>query len=197
MRKVIASTFVTLDGLMVGPNEEMDWVLDNLDGEMENDIADQLKSVDAILLGRVTYQIMANYWPTATAAGTSVQRSQGVEDPIITDRMNNLPKIVFSKTLQKVEWKNSRLIKENIKEEILKIKQQPGKDMVILGSASIVQTFTNLGLIDEYRLLLHPVALGSGKPLFKDINDRLNLKLLKTKTYKNGVVSFDYQPIKK
>jgi dihydrofolate reductase len=127
-----------------------------------------------------------------------VPRSQGVEDPIITDRMNNLPKIVFSKTLQKVEWKNSRLIKENIKEEILKIKQQPGKDMIIiLGSASIVQTFTNLGLIDEYRLLLHPVALGSGKPLFKDINDRLNLKLMKTKTYRNVVVSFDYQPIKK
>jgi dihydrofolate reductase len=196
MRKVIASTFVTLDGLMVGPNEEMDWVLDNLDGEMENDVADQLKSVDAILLGRVTYQIMANYWPTATA-GTSVPRSQGVEDPIITDRMNNLPKIVFSKTLQKVEWNNSRLVKENIADEVSKIKQQPGKDMVILGSASIVQTFTNIGLIDEYRLLLHPVALGSGKPLSKDINDRLNLKLMKTKTYKNGVVSFDYQPIKK
>ena len=196
MRKVIASTFVTLDGLMVGPNEEMDWVLDNLDGEMENDIADQLKNVDAILLGRVTYQIMANYWPTATT-GASVRRSQGAEDPIITDKMNNLPKIVFSKTLQKAEWKNSRLIKENIKDEILKIKQQPGKDMVILGSASIVQTFTNLGLIDEYRLLLHPVVLGSGKPLFKDIKDRLNLKLMKTKTYRNGVVSFDYQPIKK
>jgi dihydrofolate reductase len=196
MRKVIASTFVTLDGLMVGQNEEMDWVLDNLDGEMENDIADQLKNVDAILLGRVTYQIMANYWPTATT-DASVRRSQGAEDPIITDKMNNLPKIVFSKTLQKVEWKNSRLIKENIKDEILKIKQQPGKDMVILGSASIVQTFTNLGLIDEYRLLLHPVVLGSGKPLFKDIKDRLNLKLMKTKTYKNGVVSLDYQPAKK
>lgn len=199
MRKVIASTFVTLDGLMGGPNEEMDWigwVLDNLDGEMENDIADQLKSVDAILLGRVTYQIMANCWPTATA-GASVRRSQGAEDPIITDEMNNLPKIVFSKTLQKTEWKNSRLIKENIKDEILKIKQQPGKDMVILGSASIVQTFTNLGLIDEYRLLLHPVVLGNGKPLFKDIKDRLNLKLMKTKTYKNGVVSLDHQPAKK
>jgi dihydrofolate reductase len=111
--------------------------------------------------------------------------------------MNNLPKIVFSKTLQKAEWKNSRLIKENIKDEILKIKQQPGKDMVILGSASIVQTFTNLGLFDEYRLLLHPVVLGSGKPLFKDIKDRLKLKLMKTKTYKNGVVSLDYQPAKK
>jgi dihydrofolate reductase len=197
MRKVIASTFVTLDGLMVGPNEEMDWVLDNLDGEMENDIADQLKSVDAILLGRVTYQIMANYWPTATAAGTSVQRSQGVEDPIITDRMNNLPKIVFSKTLQKVEWNNSRLVKENIADEVSKMKQQPGKDLVLFAGADIASTFIQLDLIDEYRIIVNPVVLGSGKPLFKDINNRLNLKLLKTKTFSCGNVILYYQPVKK
>jgi dihydrofolate reductase len=196
MRKVIASTFVTLDGLMVGPNEEMDWVLDNLDGEMENDIADQLKSVDAILLGRVTYQIMANYWPTATA-GTSVPRSQGVEDPIITDRMNNLPKIVFSKTLQKVEWNNSRLVKENIADEVSKMKQQPGKDLVLFAGADIASTFIQLDLIDEYRIIVNPVVLGSGKPLFKDINNRLNLKLLKTKTFSCGNVILYYQPVKK
>jgi dihydrofolate reductase len=181
MRKVIVSILVSLDGSFEGPNKELDWHV--WDNEMEKYMGDFLNTVDAILLGRVAYQLLADYWPTSTEN--------------LAPRLNNLPKIVFSKTLQKVEWKNSRLIKENIKEEILKIKQQPGKDMVILGSASIVQTFTNLGLIDEYRLLLHPVALGSGKPLFKDINDMLNLKLLKTKTYKNGVVSFDYQPIKK
>jgi dihydrofolate reductase len=112
MRKVISSTFITLDGLMVGPNKEMDWVLDNFDAERRKDIGDQLSKTGAILLGRVTYEIMANYWPTAT-----------MEDPIITDKMNNLPKIIFSRTLEKVvDWKNSMLVKENIAGEISQLK---------------------------------------------------------------------------
>jgi dihydrofolate reductase len=193
MRKVIASTFVTLDGFIVGPNEEMDWVLDNYDGEMGNDIGDQLKSTDAILLGRVTYQIMANYWPIATTSDDPVidnmNGAAAATTRRIADDMNNIPKIVFSRTLEKVEWKNSRLIRDIVAEEISQLKQQPGKDMVILGSASIVQTFASLGLIDEYRLLVHPVVLGSGKPLFKnDIReDRHNLKLVETKTYRKGL----------
>ncbi len=111
--------------------------------------------------------------------------------------MNNLPKIVFSKTLQKVEWNNSRLVKENIVEEISTMKQQPGKDMVIFGSGSIVSTFMQLGLIDEYRIIVNPVVLGKGKPLFKGINDKLNLKLLKTKTFSSGNVLLYYEPAKK
>jgi dihydrofolate reductase len=127
MRKVISSTFITLDGLMVGPNKEMDWVLDNFDAERGKDIGNQLSKTGAILLRGVTYEIMANYWPTAT-----------MEDPIITDKMNNLPKIIFSRTLEKVvDWKNSMLVKENIAGEISQLKQQPGKDMVILGSAKV------------------------------------------------------------
>jgi dihydrofolate reductase len=144
---------------------------------------DLLDSIDTILFGRVTYELMASYWPTATN-----------QDPIITDAMNNLPKIVFSKTLEKAEWKNSRLVREVIPGEILRMKQQPGKNMVIFGSASIVSTFTQLGLIDEYRLIVNPVVLGSGKPLFKDIKERINLKLLKTKTFNCGNVILYYQP---
>lgn len=177
MRKVIASTFVTLDNLMVGPNEDM-----------RKEISDQQSTVDTLLLGRVTYQMFADYWPTKTT-----------DDEPAADHMNNTPKIVFSKTLENAlwgKWNNARVVKDNIAEEIQKLKQQPGKDMAIIGSASIVQTFTNLGLIDEYRLLVHPVILGSGKPLFKNIKDRVNLKLVKTKTFKNGVVVLYYQPDK-
>jgi dihydrofolate reductase len=104
---------------------------------------------------------------------------------------------VFSKTLEKVEWKNSRLGKENITEEISKMKQQPGKDLVIFGGAGIASTFMQLGLIDEYSLLVHPIVLGSGKPLFKGLHDQLNLKLLKTKTFGSGVVILNYQPDRK
>lgn len=110
--------------------------------------------------------------------------------------MNNLPKIVFSRTLEKAEWNNSILVKEIIPKEIEKLKQQPGKDILICGSASIVRALTNLGLIDEYQLLVHPVILSSGKPLFKDIQHKINLKLLKTKTHPSGVVLLYYKPNK-
>ena len=108
--------------------------------------------------------------------------------------MNNLPKIVFSKTLQEVKWNNSRLVKENIAEEISKIKQQPGKDMVIFGSGSIVSTFMQHGLIDEYRIIVNPIVLGNGNPLFKGINGKQNLKLLKTKVFDSGIVILFYEP---
>jgi dihydrofolate reductase len=181
MRKVIVSNYVSLDGFIEGPNREIDWFV--WDEEMAKYAIDLLDSMDTILFGRVTYELMASYWPTATN-----------QDPIITDAMNNLPKIVFSKTLEKAEWKNSRLVREVIPGEILRMKQQPGKNMVIFGSASIVSTFTQLGLIDEYRLIVNPVVLGSGKPLFKDIKERINLKLLKTKTFNCGNVILYYQP---
>ena len=163
MRKVIASTFVTLDGFVVGPNEDMSWVMDNFNEEMGKYAGDLMNSMDTILLGRVTYQIMTNFWP---AAGDDVPGA---------DRMNNVPKIVFSKTLDKVEWgnwNNARLVKKNIAEEVSKLKQQPGKNIVIYGSATIVRTFMQLGLIDEYQLLVHPIVLGAGKPLFKDIQNQ-------------------------
>jgi dihydrofolate reductase len=183
MGKVIVSNLVTVDGFFAGPNGEIDWFV--WDEELRDYSIDLLSTVDTLLFGRVTYQLMANYWPTAT------------EDAIIAERMNNLPKIVFSKTLESVEWKNAKLVKEIIPEEILKIKQFPGKDMVILGSGSIVSTLTQLGLIDEYRLIVNPVILGNGKPLFKGLKDRLNLKLLKTKAFSSGNVLLSYQPEKK
>lgn len=177
---------MTLDGFFAGPNGEIDWfIVDEDFNEYANDL---LSKVDAILFGRVTYQLMADYWPSPAA---------NRDDPIIADKMNNLPKIVFSKTLQKVDWNKSRLVKENIAEEISTMKQQPGRDMVIFGSGSIVSTFMQLDLIDEYRIIVNPVVLGKGKPLFNGINDKHNLKLLKTNVLGSGVVILYYQPIGK
>jgi dihydrofolate reductase len=190
MRKVILSNLVTLDGFFAGPNGELDWHIVN--EEFNGYANDLLSKVDALLFGRVTYQLMADYWPAA-ATNPSTPKS----DLEIADKMNNLPKIVFSKTLQEVKWNNSRLVKVNIAEEISKMKQQPGKDMVIFGSGSIVTTFMQLGLIDEYRILVNPVVLGNGNPLFKGINDKQNLKLLKTRVLSSGVVILYYQPIGK
>ncbi len=178
MRKVILHMVVSLDGFIEGPDKELDWFVD--DDEMFKYFHDLLNSVDAMLYGRVSYQLMADYWPAATSE--------------FADKMNKMPKIVFSRTLEKVEWNNSRLVKENIAEEISKMKQQPGKDLVLFAGADIASTFRQLGLIDEYRIIVNPVVLGSGKPLFKDIMDRLNLKLLKTKTFSCGNVILYYQP---
>jgi dihydrofolate reductase len=110
--------------------------------------------------------------------------------------LNAMRKLVFSRTLENVEWNNSTLVNEVVPEDIEKLKQEPGRDMVIYGSASLVRTLTNLGLIDEYQILVHPVILGSGKPLFQDIKDQVKLKLVQTKTYPSGVVVLYYQPRK-
>ena len=195
MVRLVANTFVSLDGFMVGDDEDMSWVIDTFDAEMGKEIGDGLDETGAILLGRVTYEIMASYWPHAIPDGNyDVDNpAEGSEDPVITDHMNNLPKIVFSRTLQSPEWSNSRVVKDNIGDEIAMLKAEPGKDLMIQGSASIVQQLTNLGLIDEYRLLVHPIVLGSGKPLFSDIKDRASLELVDAKTYKNGVVGLRYR----
>ncbi len=182
MRKVIASEMVTLDGYFAGLNGEIDWFVYNK--EMEKYGIELARTVDTILFGRVTYEMMAGYWPSATAA---------IDDQIVIDQMNNYPKIVFSKTLLKAEWKNTRLIKEIDAEEILRMKRHPGKNMVIYGSGTIVSAFMNLGLIDEYHLFVNPVVLGRGKPLFKDLGDTHKLELVRTKTFSNGVVLLHYQ----
>lgn len=183
MRKLFAANLVTLDGYFEGLNRDISW--HNVDAEFNEYAIDMLNSVDTLLFGRVTYELMASYWPTPDAIKN---------DPIVAERMNNLPKIVFSRTLDKVEWHNTRLVKDNIEEAIQKMKKQPGKDMALLGSGSILTGLAQRGLIDEYRIMVNPVVLGDGKPLFKGIKDRLDLKLLKTRTFHNGNVLLYYQP---
>ena len=183
MRKVFLFNMTTLDGFFEGPNQDISW--HNADEEFNEFAIDQLNESGALLFGRVTYQLMANYWPTESAIN---------DDPIVAGLMNSLPKIVFSKTLDKAEWNNSRLVKENVAEEVLKLKQQPGKDIAIFGSSDLAVTLAKNGLIDEYRIIVNPVFLGDGTPLLKGIKEKINLKLLKTRTFKSGNVLLYYAP---
>jgi dihydrofolate reductase len=190
MRKVVLFMHISLDGFAAGPNGELDWI--SYDEELEKHAEGIVNTVGSPLYGRVTYQMMESYWPTVltnpSATAHELAHARWLE---------NVEKIVFSKSLDKVEWHNTRLIKDNITEEVSKLKQQPGKDLVIFGSPSLAQTFMQLGLIDEYRLTVNPVVLGSGIPLFKDIRDRLKLKLVETKTFNSGVVGLHYQSDRK
>ncbi len=186
MRKVIASTFVSVDGFVVGPNEDISWVMNNFNDDMAKYAGDLMNSMSEVLLGRVTYEIMSKAWPNQTEA-----TSPGA------DKMNHTPKVVFSRTLDRAEWgtyDNARLVKDHPEEEIARLKGQAGKNMVIYGSATLVRNFTELGLIDEYQLLVHPIALGSGKPLFAGLARPADLKLLKSESFKNGGVVLYYEP---
>jgi len=188
MRKLIVSMNVTLDGFISGSNRELDWHFQSWNEEMAKSLCEQLSRADTILLGRVTYRAMAKYWPF-TITDPNFPR----EDIAFADMMNSYTKIVFSKTLKAPEWKNSRILKGNIEYEIAQLKHQQGKDIVIYGSSKLVSALMQLGLIDEYQIWIHPVLLGKGKPLFKDLQDRLNMKLFKTKTFSSGVVMLYYE----
>jgi dihydrofolate reductase len=184
MRKVIYSMLVSLDGFIEGPNRELDWHL--IDEELHQYINDQQAGVGAYLYGRRMYENMTAYWPTADRDASSP--GFVVEFAHIWKAM---PKIVFSKTLEKVEW-NSRLVRENIAEEVTRLKAQPGKDLAVSG-ANLAATFMKLGLIDEYQLFVQPIVLGSGTPFFPALEDRINLKLVETHIFSSGVILLRYQ----
>jgi dihydrofolate reductase len=188
MRKIITTTWVTLDGFIAGSNGEMDWIGEIYDDAMSTYENDLVGSADTLLLGRVTYQSFAGSWPHVPDNPNASE-----DEKAYARQLNAMRKLVFSRTLESVEWNNSTLLKEVVTEDIEKLKQEPGRDMVIYGSASLVQTLTNLGLIDEYQILVHPVILGSGKPLFQNIKDQVKLKLVDTKTHPSGVVILYYQ----
>jgi dihydrofolate reductase len=173
MRKLIVWNLMSLDGFFETPDKKLDWCV--IDEEFFAMARELLGSVGAILFGRATYEHMAAYWPSAA------------KDEI-ADKMNGLPKIVFSRTLKKAVWNNSRLVKGDAGAEVSKLKKQSGKDMVILGSAMLANSLLQAGLIDEYRVVLNPVLIGAGNPLFKGIRERLRLKLQNTKLLKSGVV---------
>lgn len=191
LRNIIVSMRVTLDGFIAGPQGEMEWMEEFFDEALATYESELQKRVDTTLFGRVTYQGFASYWPQVALDPAS---PQGLVE--YAHQLNAMRKIVFSRTLSHVEWNNSTLVEEIVPEDITKMKQEPGRDMVIYGSASIVRTLTNLGLIDTYQLLVYPVVLGSGKPLFQDILHTVNLKLVSTRTHPSGVVILSYQPRK-
>jgi dihydrofolate reductase len=169
----------------------MDWMQEFFDEALASYESELQKTVDTVLLGRVNYEGFASYWPQVLLDPAS---PPGLVE--YAQQLNAMRKMVFSKTLSRVEWNNSTLVKEIVPEAITKLKHEPGRDIVIYGSASIVRTLTNLGLIDTYHLLVHPVVLGSGKPLWSDIRQPMKLQLAHTRTHPSGVVVLSYQHIK-
>jgi dihydrofolate reductase len=183
MSRLYVFNMITLDGFFEGANRDISW--HNVDEEFNEFAIDQLNATDHLLFGRVTYELMASYWPTPAAI---------TNDPIVAGKMNSLPKTVCSKSLSTVQWNNTKLVREKIGEEISKLKQQPGKDLAVFGSANLSLTLLRLGLIDEYRIFVNPVVLGNGNSLFEGLQSKLDLKLLEVKTFRSGNVLLYYEP---
>jgi dihydrofolate reductase len=191
MRKVIVSMNITLDGYMSGPNCELDWHFDRWERDIGERLGEELNKADIILLGRITYEAMAKYWPRK-----ETDLSCPRDDIAFAFMMNRHHKIVFSNTLEKTKWNNSTLIKGNIKDEINKLKQsdkKENKNIIVYGSGKLVATLIQLSLVDEYQLWVHPIILGKGKPLFKKLKYPSNLELVNSKTFKSGVVLLRYR----
>jgi len=185
MRKLVVFNLVTLDGYFAGPGGDISW--HNVDAEFNEFAIRMVNAGSTLLFGRVTYELMASYWPTPEAIKN---------DPVVAEGMNKLPKIVFSRTLDKVDWNNTRLVKDDMLAEVRKMKQQSGKDMAVLGSGSIVSQLAQQGLIDEYQIMVNPVVIGKGKTMFEGIKRKLALRLTKTRTFGNGNVLLCYEPAK-
>ena len=179
MRKLAAVELVSLDGVMQSPEE---WAFSYSNDEMEAANAKGMAASDAMLLGRVTYEQMAAFWP-GQPGGT----------PMV-DYINNVQKLVVSTTLEEAAWNNSALIKNDVTKEIAELKRQPGKDITIIGSAVLVRSLLKAGLLDELRLMVHPVVLGGGKRLFEDGGEQESLKLVSSETFAAGVISLAYRP---
>jgi dihydrofolate reductase len=170
---------VSVDGVIESPEE---WAFSYSNDEMEQANASGMAASDALLLGRVTYEALAAFWPHQ-ASGT----------PMV-DYINSVQKLVVSTTLEEVGWNNSTLIKDGVAEEIATLKRQPGKDITIIGSAALVRSLLRMGLLNELRLMIHPVVLGGGKRLFEDDGEMKSFDLVDSKTFGSGVVSLGYEP---
>jgi dihydrofolate reductase len=183
-RKLIYSMMVSLDGFVETPKREIDWVI--IDEELHQFVNDQQRDIGTYLNGRRMYELMAEYWPTA---------DEDPSNPAVIIEFSQIwkkmPKVVFSKTLDKVEW-NARLVKGDFAEEVKKLKAQPGKDLSI-GGARLAAECIRLGFVDEYQLFVNPIILGSGTPMFPPLDNKIALELVETRTFGSGVVLLRYQ----
>ncbi|WP_047980688.1 dihydrofolate reductase family protein [Ornithinibacillus contaminans] len=191
MRKLILFLHASLDGFVEGPKGEMDigWV--SYDADLEKHAKEILSTVDTVIWGRGTYQMMHSYWPSVPSNPSASQHELNHAEWI-----EKTTKIVFSTTLEKVEWNNSKLVKEDVEEELKNLKQQPGKDMVILGSPRLAHYLMQLDLIDAYKITVSPVLIGSGLPLFQGLKEKINLKLMENKTFDSGAIGLIYQTVR-
>jgi dihydrofolate reductase len=186
MRKIVLLMHVSLDGYVAGPNGEMDWI--KLDDSLWDYVTSVTDAADTALFGANTYRIMEAYWPTAAE-----QPNASKHDVDHAKWVNAATKLVFSKTLEKTDWQGTRIIDDAIKEEMTKLKEQPGKNLVMLGSPSLAQSFMQMGLIDELRLNVNPVILGAGRSLFDGVHQPINLSLAKAETFGSGVLAVTYK----
>jgi dihydrofolate reductase len=184
MRKLVVSEWVTLDGVFDASTMK-DWFMPYDSEDRRRHIKEGVMAAGAFLLGKVTYKMLASYWsPLADDA------EQG-----LAGELNSTPKFVVSSKLKKADWKNSAIIKKNVVKEITKLKQQPGEEIQVIGSATLVQSLMKANLIDEYRFLVHPVVMGRGKSFFKDKMHTKGLELVNTKALALGVISLTYKPV--
>jgi dihydrofolate reductase len=186
MRKLAVFNHVSLDGYFVDAKGDMSWAKANPnDAEWNAFVAENAGGESTLLFGRVTYEMMASFWPTPMAVEMM---------PAVAERMNNLPKVVFSKTMNNASWNNTKLLKADLATQVRKMKKESGPPMVILGSGSIVAQLAQEGLIDEYQVVVNPLALGKGRTMFDGVKEKLALKLTRTRTFGNGNVFLCYEP---
>ena len=187
MRKLIVFNHVSLDGYFVDGAGDMSWAkADHQDAEWDAFVAGNASGGGVLVFGRVTYDLMAGFWPTPFAIESM---------PAVAAGMNNMPKVVFSRTLDHVSWNNTTLVKGDPAAEMRKMKQASGENMVILGSGRIVSQLAQEMLIDEYQIVVNPVVLGQGRTMFDGVKEKLRLKLTKTRTFGNGNVLLCYEPM--
>jgi dihydrofolate reductase len=184
MRRLVVFNHVSLDGYFVDAHGDMSWAHAS-DPEWNAFVEENAAGGGELLFGRVTYDLMASYWPTPFAREN---------DPLVAERMNALPKVVFSRTMEHPSWSNTRLVKGDIAAEVRKMKDEPGPDMVIFGSGRIVSQLAQAGLIDEYQVVVNPVVLGAGRTMFDRVKEKLPLKLTRTRAFGNGKVLLCYKP---
>lgn len=186
MGKLTVFNNLTLDGYFSGPGGDMSWAhVSADDAEFNAFVEENAGGGGMLVFGRITYELMVSYWPTPMALQN---------DPVVAERMNGMPKVVFSRTLEKAEWSNTTLLKGDIAAETRRLKRESGMDMTILGSGSIVAQLAPAGVIDQYQLVVNPVALGGGRTIFEGIARPLGLKLTGTRAFGNGKVLLSYAP---
>ncbi len=184
MPKLVVYNSMSLDGYFTDANGDMSWA-HKQDPEWQAFVAENARGGGQLLFGRITYDLMASFWPTPHAA-------QG--NPVIAERMNTLRKYVFSTTMDQAAWSNTTLFKGDLGSEVRKLKQAPGPDIVIMGSGSVVAQLADAGLIDQYQIVLNPLVIGSGRTLFEGVKRKLPLKLAKSRAFGNGNVVLFYEP---
>jgi dihydrofolate reductase len=184
MPKLVVYNSVSLDGYFTDADGDMSWV-HKRDPEWQAFVSENASGGGQLLFGRVTYDLMASFWPTALAAQSN---------PIVVERMNNMPKFVFSTTLDKASWNNTTLLKSDLPTEVRRLKRQPGPNIVVMGSGSIVAQLAAVGLVDEYQLVLNPLVVGDGRTLLEGVKKKLPMKLARSRAFGNGNVVLFYEP---